>query len=193
MAKPSDDLSYLMKQTASAVPMENKLENANYIVHTLKLQSLASIDRGSAEAVRDRTVDYLTLCAQDGIKPNLTGYALALGTNRAGLRAMFTDRRVDKAAYAELDRGMTMIENIMLELMMDQKINVVSAIFLLKNHFDYKDQSDVNVRAERVETIDNNDLEAKYASVIDADYEDIDDSPAADEQATEVADNGSEN
>lgn len=169
MAKVSDDLKYLMAQTTAAVPEEKKLENANYIVHTLKIQSLDPVNRGDAVAVRNRTVDYLTLCATDGVKPNLTGYALALGTNRAGLKAMFADRRVDKAAYEELDRGMTMIENIMLELMLDQKINVVSAIFLLKNHFDYKDQSDVNVRAERIETIDTTELQAKYASVIDID------------------------
>lgn len=175
MAKVSDDLQYLMAQTTAAVPEDKKLENANYIVHTLKIQSLEPVNRGDAVAVRNRTVDYLTLCASDGVKPNLTGYALALGTNRAGLKAMFADRRVDKAAYEELDRGMTMIENIMLELMLDQKINVVSAIFLLKNHFDYKDQSDVNVRAERIETIDTNELQAKYASVIDIDADDDDD------------------
>lgn len=183
MARVSDDLKYLMAATEAAVPEDKKIENANYIVHTLRIQSLDPINRGDALAVRNRTIDYLTLCASDGVKPNLTGYALALGTNRAGLKAMFADRRVDKAAYEELDRGMSMIENIMLELMLDQKINVVSAIFLLKNHFDYKDQSDVNVRAERVETIDTHELEAKYASVIDID--DADDG----EEAHLIADN----
>ena len=161
------DNKWLTEMADPAVPAERKQENARYIVHTVKLKSLPKIDRTNAVQVRDRTVEYLKACVDDGIKPNLTGYALSLGTDRRGLESLFSSRSVDKATQDELDAGVAMIENIMLELMMDQKINPVTAIFLLKNHFAYSDQTDLRIRAERVETVDEQALEDKYRNVID--------------------------
>ena len=161
------DNKWLTEMADPAVPAERKQENARYIVHTVKLKSLPKIDRTNAVQVRDRTVEYLKACVDDGIKPNLTGYALSLGTDRRGLDSLFSSRSVDKATQDELDAGVAMIENIMLELMMDQKINPVTAIFLLKNHFAYSDQTDLRIRAERVETVDEQALEDKYRNVID--------------------------
>ena len=166
------DNKWLTEMADPAVPAERKQENARYIVHTVKLKALPKIDRTNAVQVRDRTVEYLKACVDDGIKPNLTGYALSLGTDRRGLESLFSSRSVDKATQDELDAGVAMIENIMLELMMDQKINPVTAIFLLKNHFAYSDQTDLRIRAERVETVDEQALEDKYRNVIDMeDYE----------------------
>ena len=161
------DNKWLTEMADPAVPAERKQENARYIVHTVKLKSLPKIDRTNAVQVRDRTVEFLKACVDDGIKPNLTGYALSLGTDRRGLESLFSSRSVDKATQDELDAGVAMIENIMLELMMDQKINPVTAIFLLKNHFAYSDQTDLRIRAERVETVDEQALEDKYRNVID--------------------------
>lgn len=166
----------LDKVTNPAVPLEKRQENASYIAHSVKLACLPRIDRYSFQEVRQRTLDYLEMCQDDGMKPNVAGYALALGTNRMGLEAMFRDRRVDSETYSALDAGMTVIENIMVNLMLDQKINPVTAIFLLKNHFmgTYQDASQVTLRQERVDVIDTSALENKYRSVvIDADTEDI--------------------
>lgn len=149
--------------------MEKRQENAAYIAHSMKLAILPKVDRLDAVQVRDRTLKYLEMCSEDGMKPNIAGYALSLGTNRTGLEAMFRDRRVDAETYATLDMGMTVIENIMVELMLDQKINPVTAIFLLKNHFmgTYQDSAQVTVRSERMEVVDTKSLEDKYRSVID--------------------------
>ena len=155
--------------TNPAVPLEKRRENAAYIAHSVKLACLDKIDRYNAEQVRQRTLDYLQMCSDDGMKPNVAGYALALGTNRMGLEAMFRDRRTDAATYGAVDAGLTVIENVMVELMLDQKINPVTAIFLLKNHFmgTYQDASQVTVRQERIDVIDTSALENKYRTVID--------------------------
>ena len=165
-------LAALKAGTAVAVPTEKKQENARYIAHTVKVNSLKKIDKASAQEIRQRTIDYLQLCVDDGIKPNLTGYALALGTNRQGLERIFTNRTVEQGTLDELDRGVAMIENVMLELMMDQKINPVTAIFLLKTQFNYREESTLNIRAERSEQVDEEALRERYMTVIDAEVED---------------------
>lgn len=162
--------------TNPAVPLEKRQENAAYIGHSVKLACLEKIDRYDAESVKKRTLEYLEMCQDDGMKPNVAGYALALGTNRQGLEEMFRDRRISSETYGALDAGMSVIENIMVGLMLDQKINPVTAIFLLKNHFmgSYQDASQVTVRQERVEVFDTASLENKYRSVIeDADTKNL--------------------
>lgn len=168
-AKKKLTIPDLDRVTSPAVPKEKRQENAGYIAHSIKLAILPKIDKYSAEQVSERTMDYLQMCIDDGMKPNVTGYALALGTTRTGLEAMFRDRRMDSEAYSALDAGMSVIENVMVNLMLDQKINPVTAIFLLKNHFmgSYQDSSQVTFRSERIEQVDTAALENKYRSVID--------------------------
>ena len=165
-------LAALRAGTAVAVPTDKKQENARYIAHTYKVNTLKKIDRASAEEIRQRTMEYLQLCVDDGIKPNLTGYALALGTNRQGLERIFTSRTAEQSALDELDKGIAMVENVMLELMLDQKINPVTAIFLLKTQFNYKEENTLNIRAERSDTVDEQALRERYMTVIEAEVED---------------------
>lgn len=165
-------LAALKAGTSIMVPTEKKQENTRYIAHTVKVNSLKKIDRANAEDIRNRTIDYLQLCVDDGVKPNLAGYALALGTNRQGLERIFTSRTVEQGTLDELDRGIAMIENVMLELMLDQKINPVTAIFLLKTQFNYKEESTLNIRAERSDVVDEQALRERYMTVIEAEVED---------------------
>lgn len=165
-------LAALKAGTSIMVPTEKKQENTRYIAHTVKVNSLKKIDRANAEDIRRRTIDYLQLCVDDGVKPNLAGYALALGTNRQGLERIFTSRTVEQGTLDELDRGIAMIENVMLELMLDQKINPVTAIFLLKTQFNYKEESTLNIRAERSDVVDEQALRERYMTVIEAEVED---------------------
>lgn len=181
MAKKNNEaigsLMAVQDAVSVSVPAERRKENARYIVHSMKLSTFSRIDRTDAEQVRNRTIEYLEMCVNDGMKPNLTGYALALGTNRQGLQQMFLSRNTDHETLEALDRGIAMVENVMLELMLDQKINPVTAIFLLKNHFAYSDQTDIKIQAERVDTVDEQALEDKYRTVIEAqavDYDETD-------------------
>lgn len=141
-------------------------DNDQYINHTLMLASMepVTLDR---EHVGKRTLEYVKQCSQDAVRPNLTGYALALGTTPEGLSEWITDKRLPDETRGALRKGISMIEATMITMMMDQKINPVASIFLLKNHFGYKDQSEISFKGH-IET-EKKSLEAKYRAVVDDD------------------------
>lgn len=141
-------------------------DNDQYINHTLALASMpiVTLDR---ENVGKRTLEYVKQCSMDAVRPNLTGYALCLGTTPEGLSEWINDKRLPDDTRGALRKGISMIEATMISMMMDQKINPVASIFLLKNHFGYKDQSEISFKGH-IET-EKKSLEAKYRAVVDDD------------------------
>ena len=140
--------------------------NTQFIEHTISLSSFEPIvlDR---ENVGKRTLEYIRLCIRDVVKPNLTGYALALGTTPDGLNEWITDKRLTEDTRGALMKGVSMIEATMISMMMDSNLNPVASIFLLKNHFGYKDQAEISFKGH-IETASKS-LEAKYKAVVDDD------------------------
>ena len=140
--------------------------NTQFIEHTISLSSFEPIvlDR---ENVGKRTLEYIRLCIRDVVKPNLTGYALALGTTPDGLNEWITDKRLTEETRGALMKGVSMIEATMISMMMDSNLNPVASIFLLKNHFGYKDQAEISFKGH-IETASKS-LEAKYKAVVDDD------------------------
>ena len=143
-----------------------KKDNDQYINHTLALASMEPVilDR---EHVGQRTLEYVKRCEEDAVRPNLTGYALSLGATPEDLSAWINDKRLPDETRGALRKGISMIEACMVSMMMDQKINPVASIFLLKNHFGYKDQSEISFKGH-IET-GKKSLEAKYRAVVDDD------------------------
>lgn len=141
-------------------------DNDQYINHTLALASMPTVtlDR---ENVGKRTLEYVKQCSADAVRPNLTGYALCLGTTPEELSEWINDKRLPDETRGALRKGISMIESCMISMMMDQKINPVASIFLLKNHFGYKDQSEISFKGH-IET-EKKSLEAKYRAVVDDD------------------------
>ena len=146
--------------------LDKERENSQFLNHTLALASMKPItlDR---ENVGKRTLDYIEQCRVDVVRPNLTGYALALGTTPDGLNEWVNDKRLTEDTRGALMKGISMIEATMITMLMDQRINPVGAIFLLKNHFGYKDQSEISFKGH-IET-EKKSLEAKYKAVVDDD------------------------
>lgn len=140
--------------------------NTQFIEHTISLSSFEPIilDR---ENVGKRTLEYIRLCMRDVVKPNLTGYALALGTTPDGLNEWVMDKRLTEETRGALMKGISMIEATMISMMMDSNLNPVASIFLLKNHFGYKDQAEISFKGH-IETASKS-LEAKYKAVVDDD------------------------
>lgn len=125
--------------TVHAEPGDNK----KYIDHSLRLAGLPQIDIKSADELKQRVTEYFTICAEDDMKPSVAGLAVAVGVNRKTLWEWSvtgnSDRsNVIKKAYALLDLQMT-------DYMQNGKINPVSGIFLMKNHFGYTDKQEVVV------------------------------------------------
>lgn len=146
--------------------LDKQRENDQYINHTLALAAFKPITL-DYESVGQRTLDYIKQCMSDVVRPNLTGYALALGTTPDGLNEWITDKRLTEETRGALMKGVSMIEATMIAMIMDQQINPVSAIFLLKNHFGYKDQAEISFKGH-IETASKS-LEAKYKAVVDDD------------------------
>ena len=141
-------------------------DNEQYINHTLALAAMEPVMLDK-EHVGKRTLEYVRQCSQDAVRPNLTGYALCLGTTPEELANWIKDKRLPDETRGALRKGISMIEATMVSMMMDQKINPVASIFLLKNHFGYKDQSEISFKGH-IET-EKKSLEAKYRAVVDDD------------------------
>lgn len=155
-----------MKRQSSVDP-DRKAMNAGYILHVTKLSQLDKIDLTDVVAVAERTYEYFKMCSEDGIRPNMPGYALALNTTLAGLEDMYISKRLPIEVIGEIRKGASMVETATISMMLDTRIQPVTAIFILKNHLGYKDQSDVNIRTEQLNTTSEKQLQDKYHSVID--------------------------
>ena len=155
---------------------EKREELAPYQAHELELSAMRKIDRRSANQVRIRTVEYLKMCAEHGMRPTVTGYALSLGTSRVGLQNMMRSKTTPPDVYEAVELGLSMIEDAMLQMMMDTKTSPVAFIFLLKNHFGYSDQTDITIRADaRNDAPDEAALEAKYMTIMDVEAHEVTD------------------
>lgn len=143
-------------------------DNTKYLNHSLKLAALPAIDIKNAEQIGERITEYFTICAEDDMKPSVAGLAVAVGVDRKTIWQWSVGEKSDrsnliKRAYALLDLQMN-------NYMQNGKINPVSGIFLMKNHFGYTDKQEVVVTPNNPlgEQKTNEELEQKYLeSVVD--------------------------
>ena len=156
-----------LSTTAAAVDEERRIANVRHIDHVAEIAMWPPLEVWDADSIGKRTMEYLEKCKSDGVRVNLSDYALAMGTTPDGLNDLVNDKRKTDEVRAAILKGISMIEAIMIEMMMEQRINPVTGIFLLKNHFGYKDQSEISFKAH-IET-DKKTLQAKYRAVVDDD------------------------
>jgi len=143
------------------------VENAKYVVFAERCGSYAPVDLTDQEQVFDRTEQYLKLCVQFSMKPSIPSYALALGTTAMGLEQILLDKASNRDAVRCISRGLSMIETVLVNAVVDKKVNPVTAIFMLKNHFGYKDQTEISLRGSVKHTVDAASLANKYQAVIE--------------------------
>ena len=150
------------KKSAEMAPHTEPGDNTKYLLHSLKIAQLPKIDTKNIEQLEKRIIDYFSVCAEDDMKPSVSGLALALGTDRRRLwewRETETDVRSDtiKKAYQ-------MLNLLMEEYMQNGKINPVSGIFLMKNNFGYSDKQEFVLTPNNPlgEQKSNEELEQRY-------------------------------
>ena len=128
-------------------------ENTRFVAHSLSIAQLPPVDCYDPEQITRRLDEYFTLCAQHDMKPNVPGLALAFGVDRTTLwryangelKTMSLECvRLYKKAYAFLNAYLE-------DAGISGKINPAAFIFTAKNHFGYRDQTDVVVAPERKE------------------------------------------
>lgn len=103
--------------------------------------SLSKVDTGNREQVEGRIVDYFKACIESDMRPGVAGLCAALGIGRTTWYDWWQGNKRDYKDLAERIR--TAMESITEQYMLQGKINPVTGIFLLKNHFGYVDKNEV--------------------------------------------------
>lgn len=142
-------------------------DNARYIRHAMAALDLESIDISDAEQVKGRIKWYFDHCAENDMKPTVTGLSNALGIDK-GTLWRWKEGHVRSATHGDLiKKTYGVLEELWEDYMQNGKINPVSGIFLGKNHFGYQDKTDVVVRrGEDEATIPQEVLEERYRDVL---------------------------
>lgn len=132
------------KRSEQMVVQTEPGDNRKYINHSLRLARLPKVNLKSAEEVSERVLEYFTICAEEDMKPSVSGLALALDISR---NYMWEIREGHKGKNPEvanaIKKAMQMLDLQMVDYMQNGKINPVSGIFLMKNNFGYRDQQEV--------------------------------------------------
>ena len=126
-------------------------DNSRYIQHNMEMFSWPKVDFKNADDVEDRVLQYFKHCYDDDMKPSVAGMALALGIDRRRLWEMgqLDNQSVSIPTTPEvreiIKHAYVMLNSQMEDYMMGGKIHPISAIFLMKNNMDYKDQSELTL------------------------------------------------
>lgn len=122
-------------------------DNSETTLKMLALYNMEPIDLNSDEAVKNRIQEYFQYCVEHDVKPGVEGMAMAIGVDRRtlwdwenGISRNKTSTRADIIKKAKQFLALY-LEN----LAQSGKINPVTAIFLLKNHFGYSDKQEIEV------------------------------------------------
>lgn len=125
-------------------------ETKGTIQNAIEIMSWPVIDHTDPQQVEDRCIKYFEWCAETGSRPGLAALALALGIERTTLWRYLNGITSPAAAVGPvLKRAYAVMNMLMEEFMMNGKINVVAGIFILKNNYGYKDQSDVVITPQK--------------------------------------------
>lgn len=119
------------------------------LVHTNRVRTLPRVDIGDCRALAARVDEYFQLCAEDGTRPGMIELCLAMGVSRRLLRDWALDPNAGEFHEMAVNAEM-LLESFTEQLMQNGKINPVSGIFLLKNHYpaDFKDKQEIEVKPQ---------------------------------------------
>lgn len=144
--------------------------NFRYIAFANGLASLPPINLNNAEEIIQRNDQYLIVCTQFATIPSISSYSLALGTTSQGLENILNDSRHNIEAQKAIRKQISVIETIFVNKTVENKINPANAIFILKNQFGYKDQSEIALQSNAIaERSDPKALEMKYKAITEID------------------------
>jgi hypothetical protein len=145
-------------------------DNSRYIRHALATWDLPPIDISDPKQVSDRIDWYFCHCANNEMKPTVTGFCNSLGIHRDTLHTWKTGE-ARKGTHKEIIvRAYRVLEELWEDYMLNGKVNPVAGIFLGKNNFNYRDQQDYVVTPNTArEVVDASVIEAKYAELPDED------------------------
>ena len=129
-------------------------DNVNFTLHNLDIVALKPIDARlcSEDQLQRRCFEYLEICLRNDMKPSLAGLALALNISRQTLQNYITGAsQIPKENEAVLRKFSTFLNALLEDYIQNGKMNPVSAIFIAKNNFGYKDAQEYIVNNQTQE------------------------------------------
>ena len=134
-------------QTQITIPDGEDGDNSKYTRFAIDIMNLPKIDVCDPPQLSKRLSEYFTLCAEHDMKPGVAALSLAVGLDRRRLWEINNDVQGRNLSIPEESRQIIKMAYNSLELLWESyatggKINPVTAIFLGKNNFGYKDQQE---------------------------------------------------
>ena len=126
-------------------------DTSTYLTMNMEIFNLPKIDMYNPVEVNQRLGEYFEIYAKYDVKPTVAGMALALGISRQTLSAIAHDKSTGSTGYLSalpsdvtdsIKKAYVIMETLWENYMTNGKINPVSGIFLAKNNFQYKDQTE---------------------------------------------------
>lgn len=153
-------------------------ENARYVNHVLESMRLPPIDINDPDQVQKRIEWYFEHCETNGMKPTVAGICNALKIDRTTFyRWGAGELRGKTSEYSNMVKSAkAAIQELWEQYAADGKVNPVTFIFLMKNHYGYADKQEVVVTPQNPlgDDPDVKQIEEKYReSVIEVDGEEV--------------------
>lgn len=121
-------------------------DNTKYLNHSLRLSHLPKVNMAVTEEVAQRVDEYFRICAEEDMKPSVSGLALALDIDRVNLWQYRAGQRGKNPEVVNvLKKAMSILEVQMTDYMLNGKVNPIPSIFYMKNHFGYQDKQEIVV------------------------------------------------
>lgn len=151
-------------------------DNNMYLQLQVELYNFPLIDMHNPDEVNKRIGEYFMLYAKYNMRPTVSGMAIALnGMSRQTLSAIVHDKPLGsnnaKSSLPtlitdQLKKAYFLLENLWESYMVNGKVNPVVGIFLGKNNYGYRDQTDY-VIAPTVKEADDysfDEIKSRYLS-----------------------------
>ena len=142
-------------------------DNSKYLRHALVTMGMPPIDISDPRQVEERIFWYFGHCAENDMKPTVSGLCNSLGIHRDTLHSWSTGDRREGTHQAIVQKAYRLLGELWEDYMQNGKINPVSGIFLGKNHFGYADKQEMVLTPNTgaVQEVDAATIAAKYAEL----------------------------
>lgn len=131
-------------------------ENERFIRHSLELFANIPLNVRlcQPDEIRERCISYFEKCIEDNMKPNVAGFALAIGCTRVTLMNYISGvTPIPTENQQELIHFYSVLNSLIEDYIMNGKMHPLSGVFLSKNNFGYKDSSEVVQVDNKVENV----------------------------------------
>ena len=122
-------------------------ENSRLIRLVLHSESLPKIDVSDPKQVEERVMQYFDFCQQHNLFPGIAGLSNWLGVHRDTLNSWKRGEFRKDTHQKIIQRAYDLIEVVLTDMLMDDRIPSPTGIFLLKSMFGYRDRFDIGLEA----------------------------------------------